>query len=132
MKFSSWLYRIAHNSSVDFLRKNSKRNHVSLDVEDEESRTLLERIASDEDIHLSFKRDTEKQAVRDIITKLPEKYREILVLFYLEEKSYEEISDILQMSVNTVGTLVHRAKKHFLALAREPQFHLLFSYGTQR
>ena len=75
--------------------------------------------------------DCERKAVREIITKLPGKYREILVLFYLEEKSYEEISDILQMPVNTVGTLVHRAKKQFLALTQEPQFFSLFSYVSQ-
>lgn len=50
LKFSSWIYRIAHNLSVDYLRKRNKKNHLSLDIEDEESQALIQKIASDDNI----------------------------------------------------------------------------------
>jgi RNA polymerase sigma-70 factor (ECF subfamily) len=54
LKFSSWIYRIAHNLCVDHLRKNSKKQHISLDIEDEESHSLIQKIASDENVTLTF------------------------------------------------------------------------------
>ena len=129
LKFSSWLYRIAHNLCVDYLRKNSKKNHMSLDAEDEYSQALIEKIASSDNIVLHLSKDNEKQGVRDIIKILPEKYKTVMILFFIEEKSYEEISDILQIPVNTVWTLLNRAKKQFLALTQEPQFSHLFTYA---
>lgn len=129
LKFSSWLYRIAHNVCVDYLRKNSRRSHISLDAEDEDSQALIEKITSQENVSLSFSEDAKKQGVREIIRSLPEKYETVMILFFLEEKSYEEISDILQIPVNTVWTLLNRAKKQFFALAQKPQFSHLFTYA---
>ena len=102
LKLSSWIYRIAHNVCVDYLRKNSKKNTISLDAEDENNQALIEKIASNENISFHLSKDAEKQGVRDIIRSLPEKYRTVILLFFIEEKSYEEISDILQIPVNTV------------------------------
>jgi RNA polymerase sigma-70 factor (ECF subfamily) len=102
LKLSSWLYRIAHNICVDYLRKNSKRNHMSLDAEDEYSQALIEKIITEDTGSAHLSRDAERSAVRDIIRMLPDKYRTVMILFFLEEMSYEEISDILQIPVNTV------------------------------
>lgn len=129
LKLSSWLYRIAHNVCVDYLRKTSKKNTLSLDAEDEYSQALVEKIASHENVSFRLSEDAKKQWVREIIQMLPEKYKTVILLFFIEEKSYEEISDILQIPVNTVWTLLNRAKKHFLALAQEPQFSHLFTYA---
>jgi len=128
LKLSSWLYRIAHNVCVDYLRKNSKKNHMSLDAEDEYSQALIESIASEDNVSLYLVTEEQKRSVRNIIQRLPEKYRTVIVLFFAEGKSYEEISDILQIPVNSVWTLLSRAKKHFLALSQEPQFSHLFTY----
>jgi RNA polymerase sigma-70 factor (ECF subfamily) len=54
-----------------------------------------------------------KELVEKVFSMMKPKYREILFLRYLENKSYEEISDILKKSVGTIGTLVARAKKNF-------------------
>lgn len=129
LKLSSWLYRIAHNVCVDYLRKNSKRNHMSLDAEDEYSQALIEKIITEDTGSVHLAKDVERRAVRDIIRMLPDKYRTVMILFFLEEKSYEEISDILQIPINTVGTLLNRAKKHFHTLSQEPQFSHLFTYA---
>lgn len=129
LKLSSWLYRIAHNMCVDYLRKNSKKNHLSLDAEDEYSQALIEKIASTDDVSFQLSEEAEKEWVHSIIRMLPEKYRVVLLLYFLEDKSYDEISDILQIPVSTVWTLLNRAKKHFFALTQEPQFSHLFSYA---
>jgi RNA polymerase sigma-70 factor (ECF subfamily) len=129
LKLSSWLYRIAHNVCVDYLRKTSKKNTLSLDADDEYSQALIEKISSHENVSLYLSEDAQRQGVREIIHMLPEKYRTVILLFFVEDKSYEEISDILQIPVNTVWTLLSRAKKHFLALAQEPQFSHLFTYA---
>jgi len=128
LKFSSWIYRIAHNLCVDNLRKNTKKHHTSLDIEDEESQSLIQKIASDENISHSIATHETRQAVQTIIRWLPEKYKTVIILAFMEDKSYEEISDILQIPIGTVGTLFNRAKKHFFALATEPQFSHLFHY----
>lgn len=129
LKLSSWLYRIAHNLAVDYLRKNSKKNHMSLDAEDEYSQALIETIASEDNVALHLETLEQKKGVRQIISMLPEKYRTVIILFFAEGKSYEEISDILQIPTSTVGTLLNRAKKQFLALSQEPQFSYLFRYA---
>ncbi len=128
LKLSSWLYRIAHNVCVDYLRKNSKKTHMSLDAEDEYSQALIESIASEDNVSLYLATEEQKRSVRNIIQRLPDKYRTVIILFFAEGKSYDEISDILQIPVNSVGTLLNRAKKHFLALSQEPQFSHLFTY----
>lgn len=114
MKFSSWIYRIAHNEVINYFRKNkSMGTMVSLDEEN----GLINILTSSE--------KTEKTAIDSelnkkmglILDKLDEKYKEILILKYLEEKDYQEISDILQIPTNTVGTLIHRGKAELKKLA---------------
>ncbi len=61
LKFSSWLYRIAHNVCVDYLRKSSKKHVLSLDAEDEMSRALIEKIVTSENISLHVSQEAQKQ-----------------------------------------------------------------------
>jgi RNA polymerase sigma-70 factor (ECF subfamily) len=75
---------------------------MSLDVDDEYSQALIEKIASSENISLHLSEDAQRQGIRQIINMLPEKYRTVILLFFLEDKSYDEISDILQIPINTV------------------------------
>lgn len=106
-KFSSWIYRIAHNEAVNFIRFNSKVKVDSLDQNE-----FLKNTLGDWD-HLDEKLDKKDKLskIKKIIDELPLKYRDVLILKYYEEKSYEEISDILRKPVNTVGTLVNRGKQ---------------------
>ncbi len=99
LKLSSWMYRIAHNACVDFLRKHTRRQHASLDADDEYSQSLLEVIASEENVALHLTRDEQRRALKKLIRSLPEKYRTVIILFFGEDKSYEEISDILQIPI---------------------------------
>jgi len=103
-KFSSWIYRITHNEAINHLKKN-KNARVCLD--DVEYKIIDKSIDIGESIDKRFLR----KEMESIISSLSVKYREPLVLFYFEEKSYEEISDILRIPKNTVGTLISRGKK---------------------
>lgn len=103
-KFSSWIYRIAHNVAVDFL-KSQKRPGVSVDDLEEvlvSKQTLVEDLAIME---------ADKVRLHRAIDKLDVKYKEVIVLYYMEEKSYDEISEILRAPVSTIGVMLMRAKK---------------------
>ncbi len=107
-KFSSWIYRIAHNGAVsDARRRKVRQRHLIPDVESE----LVERIASDEDLARDVERRMEAVEIRALLDRLDERHRDILVLYYLEEMSYTEISDVLHVPVGTVGTRLMRAKR---------------------
>ena len=108
LKFSSWIYRIAHNETISYWRKNQKNvEFVSIDKEDNGfSNTLTDDKKTDTEALHNERQDIMKK----VINNLPEKYRDVLILRYLEEKEYEEISDILQKPIGTVSALIHRAK----------------------
>ena len=109
LKFSSWLYRIAHNETISHWRRNKSANGGSVSFDELD---FLKTILSDgknlED-QVYWKLDGQ-QAVR-ALENLDEKYRDVLVLAFLEDKSYQEIAEILKKPIGTVGTLISRAKK---------------------
>lgn len=109
LKFSSWLYRIAHNETISFFRKKSVRPNVLNNIEDVEEffGNLADDIDSVELAHQRF----DAQIMQETISNLNKKYKEVLILRFLEEKSYTEISDILRIPEGTVGTLINRGKK---------------------
>ena len=110
MKFSSWAYRIVHNQTITDFRKRKVRP-----VQYFEESDLIKLVDSMEtDNH--FDKKLLKEEITTILDKMDEKYREVLVLKFLEEKDYNEISDILKKPVGTVGTLLNRAKKKFRSI----------------
>lgn len=108
LKFSSWLYRIAHNETISSFRKKSSRPNVLSTIDTEE---FFEHLADDADyLELANKR-YDATVIQQALSSLSQKYKEALVLRFLEEKSYTEISDILKIPEGTVATLVSRGKK---------------------
>lgn len=105
-RFSPWIYRIAHNEAVNFLKKKSRFKLISIDA----SEFLQNTLGFSQKIEENIIKDEEIKNLKSNIDKLPIKYKEVIILKYFEEKSYEEISDILRLPVNTVGTLINRAK----------------------
>lgn len=108
--FSSWIYRIAHNYIIDWHRKNKK--HISISLDDDESK--LVHILEDEGSKIDSQvlHDQENiELIKNEIKKLPEDYQEILILKFFDDKSYDEISDILKISTSSVGVKINRAKK---------------------
>jgi RNA polymerase sigma-70 factor (ECF subfamily) len=102
-KFSSWIYRIGHNLAVDFMKK--KRNMRLYDWAEE---VYQDKTESDENKEIN--RD-ENERLMGAINRMENKYKEVLWLYYFEDKSYDEISDILEKSTNYVGVILSRAKE---------------------
>ena len=116
LKFSSWIYRIAHNQVISQWRKMKSRPQV---IKFEADEDFLKFIANDEDLALDTERKFESEEVRHLLEELDEKYREALVLKFIESKDYKEISDILQKPLGTVATLINRAKKQLKKIIQE-------------
>ncbi len=99
-KFSSWIYRIAHNLTMDSYKKYKKEMPLLEDLEIDSGQDL-----EDDAIKLELKKHT-----HHCLSLIPIMYREPLSLYFLEEKSYQEISDILRLPIGTIGTRINRAK----------------------
>lgn len=105
MRFSPWIYRIAHNLFVNELKRKSR---YGFDIFDPEVILpfLTAKETTDGDI-LSEELSTE---IDEHLNSLSAKYREAIILFYFEELSYQEISEVLQIPVTTVGVRMNRAR----------------------
>jgi RNA polymerase sigma-70 factor (ECF subfamily) len=110
LKFSSWIYRISHNQVISHFRHLKSRPEGYSSQLDE---TLAERISSDEDLVKDIDFKINKKNILNILNTIDKKYREILVLKFLEEKSYQEISDILKKPQGTVASMMNKAKDKF-------------------
>lgn len=107
LKFSSWIYRITHNQVISKFRKTKARpDQVSWDMDE----SLLNRLAADFDLEYDIDLKLFSQKIFNILNNLDDKYREVLILRYFEQKDYSEISDILKKPSGTVATLINRAK----------------------
>lgn len=108
LSFSSWIYRVAHNQIISTWRKHKVRPEGnSAYVEPE----YLYSIPDEHDFLSEIDQELASKELYKIIQGLNNKYREILILHFFENKSYEEISDILKLPPGTVATRISRAKK---------------------
>lgn len=100
-KFSSWIYRIVHNQSINLAKKYNKE-------------ILLEDnwdFESEENIEENFDKKEIIERVKECLENIPLIYSEVISLYFIEEKNYEEISDILKIPMGTVATRISRGKK---------------------
>lgn len=109
LQFSSWIYRIAHNEAISWFRKKNVRPEGHLIAEGEEVLNLLSGKEDTQDV--LFDKHINAKEVNDALCRIDKKYRTAIILRFFEHKEYEEISDILQVPLGTVGTLLHRGKK---------------------
>lgn len=110
---STWIYAITRNTCISLLRK--RRPQVSLDEPlfgDDDDGGGLQLAAPEQD-------DSAVASVEKLLDRLPERYRQAVVLFYMEDKSYEQTAAALQLPLGTVKALLHRARKRLIELTRE-------------
>jgi RNA polymerase sigma-70 factor (ECF subfamily) len=105
-KFSSWLYRIAHNELVNLLKKKRHSFLPLFDLDVFLPRNFLNNKIADDIDAKNLKKEVERT-----LEKIEEKYREPLYLYYIEELPYKDISEIMKIPVSTVGVRITRAKK---------------------
>jgi RNA polymerase sigma-70 factor, ECF subfamily len=104
---STWIYAIARNTCLTRRRFAAEHRTFSLDEADAAEIPAPNPPPDDSDL-------------RAAIARLPEKYRRVLVLFYLEDRSYQQVALALGVPMGTVKTFLHRAKKELAVLLAEP------------
>lgn len=112
---STWIYAIAKNACLSELRK--RKPTVSLDQNDDEdgyNPAVAALAAPDAD-------DSATVSVGQLLDQLPERYRQAVVLFYMEDKSYEQTATSLGLPLGTVKALLHRARKRLIELTKEAE-----------
>lgn len=112
LKFSTWLYRIATNLCIDRIRKKKPDFYLDAEVSGTEGLTMYSQLAADSALPEDELESLELQeTIQKEILKLPDKYRSVIVLKYIEELSLNEISEILDLPLGTVKTRVHRGRE---------------------
>lgn len=106
LRFSPWIYRIAHNTFVNELKRKSKGGFGIFDAD-----TILPHLPADETADGDLLEEEIKHEIDSLIQNLPPKYKEVVVLYYFENLSYQEIGDILSIPITTVGVRMSRARK---------------------
>lgn len=124
--FSTWLFRIATNNAIDFIRKKKLNTYslntsftddsgesVNIDVQDKNLTPDQEAI------------NTQKiELVRMFVTKLPSKYQRLVRLRYFDELSYDEIAKELDAPLGTVKAQLHRARELMYELVKDKKKHI--------
>ncbi|WP_026966363.1 RNA polymerase sigma factor [Algoriphagus terrigena] len=124
--FSTWLFRIATNNTIDFIRKKKLKtmslnntlsddsgNSVNIDVEDDDNNPQDQ-----------FIRSQRIDMVRIFVDKLPAKYRKLVQLRYFDELSYEEIAQELDKPLGTVKAQLHRSRELLYEIASGKEKHI--------
>lgn len=110
--FSTWLYRIATNHTIDYLRKK-KLQTLSIDepvkTRDGDMQMQLEDESAGTDRNIIRKQ--RQKIVQEAIEELPKKYRKVIEMRHMEEKSYQEIADVLDLPLGTVKAHIFRARE---------------------
>jgi RNA polymerase sigma-70 factor (ECF subfamily) len=114
-QLSTWIYAIAKNGCLSELRK--RRPTVSLDQNDSDDsyNPAVAALAAPE------ADDSATVSVTQLLDQLPERYRQAVVLFYMEDKSYEQTAASLGLPLGTVKALLHRARKRLIELNKEAE-----------
>ena len=110
-KFSTWAYRICYNLVIDHIRKNQAAVD-SLDDESVTSRDLLESgNVSREDGFKALARAETRDYVWRVVDQIPLKFRELILLRYIQDLKYEESAEITALPVGTVKNRIFKAKE---------------------
>ncbi len=116
-KFSPWIYRIAHNEFINTIKRTKKEPLLFFDAD------IIFSFAGKDDLLKEIERKEERKEMEGHLSKLKVKYREPMILYYFEEKDYQEISDILEIPISTVGTRLKRGRMEIKKMLHEKRKH---------
>ncbi|MDQ5962646.1 MAG: polymerase sigma-70 factor, subfamily [Patescibacteria group bacterium] len=104
--FNSWIYRIAHNESVNHLKKRGGEKVSFIDFDTFFPHPFAKETADKETLS-----GEEKQILEKSLKNISPKYREVLILYFYEELTYQDIADVLRIPIATVGVRIRRGKE---------------------
>lgn len=121
--FSTWLFKIASNNAIDFLRKKKLNNTISMDTKNENSdydtgNLVRSNTLDPEEFYIKKQK---VEMVRAVIDKLKPKYKELVELFYFQELSHEEISERLNLPIGTIKAQLFRARDFLFELIKNSE-----------
>ena len=121
--FSTWLFRIATNNCIDFIRRKRK-NTFSIDqpIEDDEGGEMVMDLRSealDPEEHIMKKQKI--IMLRELVDKMKPRYRTLIEMRYFQELSYEEIADQLELPLGTVKAQLFRAREFLFNVLKNTQ-----------
>jgi RNA polymerase sigma-70 factor (ECF subfamily) len=121
-KFSTWIYKIASNTAIDHLRRSSVAVS-SLQLAGEDGEFELQIPASGPSPERALERSERSAQIEEVISQLPPRYRELIVLRHVSELGYDEIADVTGLPLGTVKNRIFRAReamrKHLVRLGIE-------------
>ena len=116
-KFSTWIYRIAHNAAIDHLRRSDGSRTEDLQAEGEGGRTFERPLASAAPTPEQESERSERRAeIESVVRELPPAYRELIVLRHSLDLSYDEIAEVTGLPLGTVKNRIFRAREAMRSL----------------
>lgn len=109
-KFSTWLYKIAHNAAIDYLRRNSV-NQQSLETENKDGSFEIQIESKRLSPEQERERSEWRSEIESVVKCLPQGYRELILLRHSQDLSYDEIADITNLPLGTVKNRLFRARE---------------------
>lgn len=109
-KFSTWLYRIAHNAAIDYMRRNSGYTQ-SLEAENEDGTYQLQIESPHPTPEQERERTELSQEIEAVVKCLPTVYRELILLRHSQDLSYDEIAEVTNLPLGTVKNRLFRARE---------------------
>jgi RNA polymerase sigma-70 factor, ECF subfamily len=117
-KFSTWLYRIAHNAAIDHLRRNSI-NSQSLETENGDGAYQLQIESPNPTPEQERERSEWRSEIEAVVKLLPTAYRDLILLRHSRDLSYEEIAEVTSLPLGTVKNRLFRAREMMRGLLTE-------------
>ncbi|MDQ3323206.1 MAG: sigma-70 family RNA polymerase sigma factor [Acidobacteriota bacterium] len=109
-KFSTWLYRIAHNAAIDYMRKNSV-SQQSIEAENADGSYQLQIESPNPTPEQERERSEWRREIESVVKCLPTVYRELILLRHAQDLSYDEIAEITSLPLGTVKNRLFRARE---------------------
>ncbi len=109
-KFSTWIYRIAHNAAIDYMRRNSV-NQQSLETENADGTYQLQIESPQPNPEQERERSEWRREIETVVKCLPQVYRELILLRHAQDLSYDEIAEITNLPLGTVKNRLFRARE---------------------